>query len=128
MPLDRAGTEEEARADLRVRQPVTREPRDLPLLRSQIVARLGLALADCRRWPAAPDGRAAANASMPMSVNIGAQFAAARGRSCAGRRGAAFPVEEMRAGEPRSSTSRSLVRPRNPGAGVAAILRASVTE
>jgi hypothetical protein len=47
VPFDGAAAEEEARADLRVRQPITGEPRDLALLRSQIVARLGLALADC---------------------------------------------------------------------------------
>src|SRR6476659_5468739 len=40
MPLDRAWAEEQPRSDLGVRQPVTREPRDLPLLRSEIVARL----------------------------------------------------------------------------------------
>src|SRR5277367_7164339 len=40
MPLDRARAEEEPRTDLRVRKPITRKLGDLPLLRSQIIARL----------------------------------------------------------------------------------------
>jgi hypothetical protein len=40
VPLDGAGTEEEPRTDLRVRQAVASEPGDVPLLRSQFVTRL----------------------------------------------------------------------------------------
>jgi hypothetical protein len=40
VPFDGARAEEEPRADLRVRRSVTGEPRDLPLLRSQLIARL----------------------------------------------------------------------------------------
>src|SRR5215218_4738807 len=45
VPLHRAGAEEELRADLRVRQPVAGEVRDLALLGGQVVARGGGALA-----------------------------------------------------------------------------------
>src|SRR3954454_21743272 len=45
VPFDRAGAEEELRADLGVRAPVAREPRDLVLLRRQLVARVVAALA-----------------------------------------------------------------------------------
>ena len=41
VPLHGARTEEESRTDLRVRQSIASEPRDLPLLRSQLIARLG---------------------------------------------------------------------------------------
>jgi hypothetical protein len=40
MPLNRARAEEQPRGDLRVRQPITGQLGDLPLLRGQIVARL----------------------------------------------------------------------------------------
>ena len=45
VPLHGARAEEQPRADLRVRQPVAGQPRDLPLLRGQLVARLDPALA-----------------------------------------------------------------------------------
>ena len=41
VPLHGARTEEESRTDLRVRQSIASEPRDLPLLRRQLIARLG---------------------------------------------------------------------------------------
>ena len=41
MPLHGARTEEESRTDLRVRQSIASEPRNLPLLRSQLIACLG---------------------------------------------------------------------------------------
>ena len=44
--FDRPGTEEQLPADLRVRQPVARELRDLLLLRREIVASLEPALSD----------------------------------------------------------------------------------
>src|SRR4051812_1255753 len=44
VPLDGAGTQEETSADLGIRMPVTREPRDLRLLRREIVHRLDRAL------------------------------------------------------------------------------------
>ena len=43
--LDGARADEQPRADLRVREPVAREPRDLRLLRGQLAARLDAALA-----------------------------------------------------------------------------------
>ena len=46
VPLHGPRAEEQPRADLRVRQPVAGQPRDLPLLRGQLVARLGRPLAD----------------------------------------------------------------------------------
>src|SRR4030088_1323101 len=46
MPLHGPRAEEELRADLRVRQAVAGEPRDLPLLCGQVVTRLDRALAD----------------------------------------------------------------------------------
>ena len=45
VPLDRARAEEQLGADLRVREPVGRQPRDLRLLRRQLVERLDGALA-----------------------------------------------------------------------------------
>src|SRR5829696_7681671 len=45
VPLDRAWTDEELRADLRIREALAREPRDLFLLRSELVARVVAALA-----------------------------------------------------------------------------------
>src|SRR3954451_16060241 len=45
VPFDRPRAEEELRADLGVRAPVAREPRDLLLLRRQLVARVVAALA-----------------------------------------------------------------------------------
>src|SRR5690348_20068 len=60
MPLDRARTDEELCADLRIRQAVAREPGDLLLLRCQLVARLGAAfshlLAGCEQLPAGAFG------------------------------------------------------------------------
>src|SRR5689334_5810667 len=45
MPLHRAWADEELRTDLRVRSPITREPRDLLFLGCEVVARVVLALA-----------------------------------------------------------------------------------
>src|SRR5215207_10667099 len=45
VPLDRAGAEEELGADLRVRPTVAREPGDVLLLGSELVARVVAALA-----------------------------------------------------------------------------------
>src|SRR4051794_24688686 len=47
MPLDGARAQEQPRTDLRIRQALERQARDLPLLRSQIVARLDRPLAHC---------------------------------------------------------------------------------
>src|SRR5690348_16709538 len=49
MPLDRARTEEQPGADLRVRQAVSGEARDVELLRCQLVGRLSVA---AQRFPA----------------------------------------------------------------------------
>ena len=46
MPLDGARAEKQLRTDLRVRPPVARQPRDMRLLRRQLIARLIDALAD----------------------------------------------------------------------------------
>src|SRR5580693_5274399 len=46
VPLDRARTDEQLRADLRVRQAVAGQPGDLLLLRRELVARVGASLAD----------------------------------------------------------------------------------
>src|SRR3954452_19201030 len=45
MPLDGARAEEEPRPDLRIRQALTSQARDLSLLRGQVVARLDRTLA-----------------------------------------------------------------------------------
>ena len=45
MPFDRPRAEEQPGADLRIRKPVTCEPRDLLLLRRQLTARLVASLA-----------------------------------------------------------------------------------
>src|SRR5262249_37535328 len=57
VPLDRAGAQEELRADLRVREAVTREARDLLLLRGELIARLVCAFPDgCPRRHELPPG------------------------------------------------------------------------
>src|SRR4051812_30511229 len=43
VPLDRAWTQEELGADLRIREAVTGQPRDLSLLRCELLARVDLA-------------------------------------------------------------------------------------
>ena len=119
-------------------QAVAGEPRDLRLLRGELVARLdACACAPSRRWPAARGGRARRTPPCPSRRTSRGRCAAARARRRAGARGAAIrrraggrgrarpdagaaepldrlAVERARPPRPRSAALASAPRPRAP--------------
>jgi hypothetical protein len=69
-PLHGPPAEEEPCTGLRVREPIARQPRDLPLLRRELVAGLDPARRILSPVPTSSRRARSANASIPMSANI----------------------------------------------------------
>ena len=101
VPLDRARAEEQLGADLGVRVPVGRQPRDLaPPAGSARRASRRCACAPSPRWPAARGGRARRTPPCPMSVSIScAARSCSRASTRRFSRRSHSPYTSMRAGE-----------------------------